>query len=274
MLGVAVEAENVEPRIGQAEQRADTGRAQSTAQRAVGRVDPSEIISFRSPAVHLFIDHWIIGFLINGNARAAGIGELTVFCFGHRENFDGDVGDILCGDGHAVAQVGNIGLRHTLTGQQDELLEMHFLDGIHFMAQLLLRECGALCTAVGGEAAVPAAAVAEVGEIERGVERNRSAKVPASDRLRALCHKFEKFARSGREQGRQCFFVRRVGINCPLHIGGGEFTVQPRFRIQPVGKGFHRTDQSYWSDQSDPDRNEVKGELATAVSEVGMRPAR
>ena len=115
-----------------------------------------------------------------------------------------------------------------LAGEQDELFEVHGFDGLHLMAQLGFVEHGACGAAVARNPAIEAAAVAEVGEIERGVELDRPPEMPPRDRLRALRHRLQKIGRRRGEQRRQRFFVRRFRAERALHIGGGELQVEPR----------------------------------------------
>ncbi len=107
------------------------------------------------------------------------------------------------------------------------------------MVELLGVEDGAGGAAVGGDAAVEAAAVAEVGEVEGGVEGDGATEVALGECLSAVGHWFEKGSGGGGEHEGEFAFGGVVAVDGVFDGTqvGGLAVGEPGLGVEPVGEG-------------------------------------
>jgi len=146
-----------------------------------------------------------------------------------------------CRRAHALAQVGEIGVRRTLARQQQHLLEPQPFQRGQLAVDLAGLQPVAHLTAVGGKPAVGTAAGAVIREIKRCVELNRAAELAARQRLRPLRQDFQPVRRLRARQRDKRDLVGLFGGQ-----GGGDRPRvrrrqrQPRPRIQLGGNPARR----------------------------------
>ena len=201
------------------------------------------IIFFAAPLVHRGVGLPVVGLHVKGGPFQALIHQEAVVRLIQGVDLHGHGDKIFPGEGHGLGQKRRRRHLGGLAGEQQDVLEAVAGQDGAFGADFVRGQGAALANAAGvqGVAAVEAVGVADVGEINGGVEPDGAAEVLPGEAVGHLGDVLQEGQRRGRQQGRQVLREQLLPAQGPLDVrrpGPVDGLPQPRLRpgVQDFGE--------------------------------------
>ena len=205
VAGVQAHPEAVGPPVVEAQQRPDAEPAHPGPAGPGHGLQAVVIIALAAPAVHLPVGLPVVGLHVEGDPFQAPVHQEAVVRLIQGVDLHGHGDEVLPGDGHGLGQV--LHRRHLggFAGEEQDVLEPVAGQDGAFGADFLRRQGAPLANAPGvqGVTAVGAVGVADVGQVNGGVEPDGPAEVLPGEMVRRLGHVLQERRRRRRQQGRQ-----------------------------------------------------------------------